>query len=475
VQERRKQLLAPAAPTYREARLAYEAAGPVAALAAMRRLHPPAMLFESGGGDGRPARFSVVTGGCAAQLLGAGSTVRLTAGAVTRTLPAASVLAACRELLACCRSDTADRRYAQFLGAYGVVSFEFAGWFENIGAPPQDGDSLPEIHLIVPQIVLVYDHAGRQATLFCLPGQGDEAELQIKLAVPQAALRAAEQTARGPAAPLKPRKALLPFPEMVREAKAAIYAGEAYQIVLSLGWTLALAGDALDAYRRLAAINPSPYMYFLDLPEGTLLGASPEMVCSLRGRRARIRPLAGTIARPAGTEAEAAAARALRRDPKERAEHVMLVDLARNDLGRVCSTGTVGVVEMFGIEHYSHVMHLVSDVAGVLAPECDAFDLFAAAFPAGTVSGAPKIRAMQLIAQLEGAPRGWYAGAVLRAGFDGSFDSCIVLRSATVRAGIAQVRAGAGIVADSVAERENRECRLKAQAIAAALGGGELQ
>ena len=251
-------MLAHAPPTYSEARLTYAAAGPVAALAAMRGLHPPAMLFESGGGDGQPARFSVITGGCAAELLGAGSTVRLTAGAFTKTFPAAAVLAGCRELLACRRPDAADRRYAQFLGAYGVVSFEFAGWFENIGAPPAYGDCLPQIHLIVPQIVLVYDHAGRRATLFSLLGQAGEAELQIELAAREAGLRATAQTARVPAAPLEARKALLPFTEMVREARAAIYAGEAYQIVLSQGWCLALRGDALDAYRRLAAINPSP-------------------------------------------------------------------------------------------------------------------------------------------------------------------------------------------------------------------------
>lgn len=210
-------------------------------------------------------------------------------------------------------------------------------------------------------------------------------------------------------------------------------------------------------------------MFYLDHARRVLLGSSPEMLCKLDGPRARLRPLAGTRARPPLPEQERRAARQLRRDPKERAEHIMLVDLGRNDLGRVCSYGTVKVSELLAIESYSHVMHLVSEVQGVLRGDCDAFDLFAATFPAGTVSGAPKIRAMQLIAQIEGRRRGAYGGSVVHFGFDGSLDACIVLRSAEVRDGIALVTAGAGIVADSVSEREDAECHAKAGALRRAL------
>jgi anthranilate synthase component 1 len=244
-------------------------------------------------------------------------------------------------------------------------------------------------------------------------------------------------------------------------AKAAIYDGEAFQVVLSQGRTIASEAKPFDVYRALRSINPSPYMFFLEFGWGELLGSSPEMLAKLEGRRATVRPLAGTRARSDDADTDRKRAASLRRDPKERAEHTMLVDLGRNDLGRVCTAGSVQVHDFMDVERFSHVMHLVSEVSGQLEPGRDAFDLFAAAFPAGTVSGAPKIRALELIAQLEGLRRGFYAGAVLRVGFDGSMDSCITLRSMHAHGGAFHLRAGAGIVAASDPAGEDRECHAK--------------
>ena len=259
------------------------------------------------------------------------------------------------------------------------------------------------------------------------------------------------------------------YHDAVNAAKAAIYDGEVFQVVLSQGRTIESDARPFDVYRALRSINPSPYMFFIDLGWGQLLGSSPEMLAKLEGRRAIVRPLAGTRARSEDPETDRKRDAELRRDPKERAEHTMLVDLGRNDVGRVCALGSVRVDEFMDVERFSHVMHLVSEVSGELRTELDAFDLMAAAFPAGTVSGAPKIRALELIAQLEGSRRGFYAGAVARFGFDGSFDSCITLRSMHAYGGAYHLRAGAGIVAASVPAREDEECRAKLGATLAAL------
>ena len=259
------------------------------------------------------------------------------------------------------------------------------------------------------------------------------------------------------------------FRRAVVAAKAAIDDGEAYQVVLSQGRTIESAAEPFEVYRALRSINPSPYLFFLDLGWGQLLGSSPEVLAKLEERRASLRPLAGTRARGADPSDDRRRAAALRRDPKESAEHTMLVDLGRNDLGRVCTAGSVTVREFMDVERFSHVMHLVSEVGGELAADRDAFDLLRAAFPAGTVSGAPKIRALELIAELEGVRRGFYAGAVLRVGFDGCLDSCITLRSMHAYGGVYHVRAGAGVVAESDPASEDRECAAKLGAALQAL------
>jgi anthranilate synthase component 1 len=260
------------------------------------------------------------------------------------------------------------------------------------------------------------------------------------------------------------------FEGAVQRAKEYIRAGDIFQVVLSQRFESDFTGRPLDFYRCLRFINPSPYMFCLNFGDDfALVGSSPEMHVRLTGNTMEIRPIAGTRPRGATAAEDEKNAAELLADPKERAEHIMLVDLARNDIGRVAEFGSVRVTEFMGIERYSHVMHIVSNVIGRLRSGCTAFDLIKATFPAGTVSGAPKIRAMQIISEVEQTRRGCYAGAIGYFGFDGNLDSCIALRCAVLKNGKAYFQAGAGIVADSEPDAEYQESINKARAMAKAL------
>ena len=263
------------------------------------------------------------------------------------------------------------------------------------------------------------------------------------------------------------------FEKLVASTKEYIRAGDIFQIVLSQRFSKKFSRSPLDLYRTLRTVNPSPYMFILETGDFALVGASPEVHVKLTGRKTEIRPIAGT--RPRGkTHAEdVALEKELLADEKEKAEHLMLVDLARNDIGRVCEFGSVNVPEFMFIERYSHVMHIVSQVEGQLAPERTAFDLMRATFPAGTVSGAPKIRAMQLIAEMEGTQRGSYAGALGYFSYNGNLDSCITLRTALIKDGTVHVQAGAGLVADSEPTAEYYETINKASALFKAISLAE--
>lgn len=262
--------------------------------------------------------------------------------------------------------------------------------------------------------------------------------------------------------------------EMVRAAQEHIAAGDIFQVVLSQRFERETHAEAFEIYRALRRLNPSPYMFYLDFGAIQFVGASPEMLVRLEDGVAQLNPIAGTRKRGATEQDDAALENELRSDPKERAEHVMLVDLGRNDLGRVCEFGSVNVQDYAVVERYSHVMHLVSRVVGKLRAEYDAFDLVRATFPAGTLSGAPKVRAMEIIDALENAQRGPYAGAVGYFGFptehaQGNMDLCITIRTIVMRGSHAYIQAGAGIVADSIPEAEHQECVNKAQALAEAI------
>lgn len=259
------------------------------------------------------------------------------------------------------------------------------------------------------------------------------------------------------------------FLDMVRKGREHIIAGDVCQVVLSQRFSAETNLPSLEIYQALKEGNPSPYLFFLDLPELQLIGSSPEVLVRVEGKRIITRPLAGTRRRGVSESEDRALAEELLADEKERAEHLMLVDLSRNDLGRVCRTGTVTVTELMGLEHYSQVMHIVSQVEGDSREDLSSLDVLESAFPAGTVSGAPKIRAMEIIEELEHEPRGPYAGSVGYVGFDGDLDTCITIRTLVREGNTVSVQAGAGVVYDSIPEREYEETRNKARALFRAL------
>jgi len=353
-------------------------------------------------------------------------------------------------------------------GLVGVTGFELMRRFERLDTPAPEAGT-PEAAYLAPRSVIVFDHLTRRAALL---HEGPEPE--------RLALR--REIVRALAGPLPDRPSggrvsapiagfeRAAFLDSVKRAKGRITAGDVFQLVLSIRFGGETEVAPFEVYRALRLLNPSPYMYFLDLGDTCIAGSSPEALVRLEGRQAALRPIAGTRPRGANPEEDAELERELLADPKENAEHVMLVDLARNDLGRVAVPGTIRVEPYRSIERYSHVMHMVSGTTGVLAPDRDALDLFAAAFPAGTVVGAPKIRAMQLISELEPGPRGLYAGTVGYFGTGGSMDQAIAIRTIEFRDGRYAFQAGAGIVADSVPEREHAEIVAKGAALDAALG-----
>src|SRR6266481_1094212 len=368
-------------------------------------------------------------------------------------------------------------------GAVGFLGYEAMGFFEPKVRTARENDlQLPEMLFMLTGNVLIFDHRLRSLKIVVnafLDGGSPEKVYARAIESVGSVVQQLEETVDLPLVPIAedekqppPRSNLRreEFEHAVERAKEYIRAGDIFQVVLSQRFEFSFNGEPLDFYRCLRFINPSPYMFCLKFGDDfSLVGSSPEMHVRLIGGTVEIRPIAGTRARgltPAQDEANAAE---LLADAKERAEHIMLVDLARNDVGRVAEIGTVRVTEFMQIERYSHVMHIVSNVAGRSRAGCTAFDVVRATFPAGTVSGAPKIRAMQIISELENMRRGCYAGAIGYFGFDGNFDSCIALRCAVLKNGKAYFQAGAGIVADSNPHREYEETVNKARAMMKAL------
>jgi anthranilate synthase component 1 len=363
-------------------------------------------------------------------------------------------------------------------GAVGYLGYDVVRFFERLPASLEDDLGLPEVSLLVPDVFLAFDRMSH--TIKVIVNVMLDEGIDPGSAYTAAVARIDETVERlGRACVPAPRRATLPatggaprsnmtpaeYGRVVERAKEYIRAGDVIQVVVAQRFERPLATAPFDVYRRLRVLNPSPYMFFLQLGDVALAGASPEVMARVEGGEITVRPIAGT--RPRGrTEAEdEALERELREDPKERAEHIMLVDLGRNDVGRVARVGSVRVTEQMIVERYSHVMHLVSNVCGTLAPGRDCFDAFRATFPAGTLSGAPKVRAMEIIEELEGVRRGVYGGAVGYFGFSGNMDTCITIRTAVAVGGRLYVEAGAGIVADSNPEAEHQECVNKARAV----------
>jgi anthranilate synthase component 1 len=362
-------------------------------------------------------------------------------------------------------------------GAVGYLGYEFIHSVEKtVPLAAKDELGVPMMWFMLCDSVLAFDRAHQTMRLIVNAHIGNDAGAAYDAACAelqrmQAAL--ARSTPLAPAALGDSGVVQVPpgnftkaaFEKMVDDSKEFIRAGDIFQIVLSQRFSREFKKTPLDLYRALRTVNPSPYMFLLETGDFALVGASPEVHVRLSGRKVEIRPIAGTRPRGQSAAIDAALEKELLADEKERAEHLMLVDLARNDIGRVCTYGSVKVPEFMIIERYSHVMHIVSQVEGQLAPERSAFDLMRATFPAGTVSGAPKIRAMQLIAEKEMTQRGSYAGALGYFSYDGNLDSCITLRTALVKDGQVHIQAGAGVVADSVPAAEYQETINKASAL----------
>ena len=360
-------------------------------------------------------------------------------------------------------------------GAVCVFTYDAARRFEKIGRQPPVDVPFSDALVVIPGTWLVFDHFTHRLTLIGFTRDArDEIRVAAKLDEYVAKLRAQKMTIPAEVRASEPARASLDrreYLERVGRAKAAIYEGDCYQLQLGIRFCAPFQGGTpFDFYRQIRALNPSPYMFFIEHGNEAVFGASPEFLVRLDGRTARIRPLAGTRARESDPLRDAAVAAELLANEKERAEHVMLVDLGRNDLAVVCEVDSVAVDELMRIERYSHVMHIVSNVVGTLAEGKDAFDLFAAAFPAGTVTGTPKIRAMQIIDELEPVARGLYAGSIAHVDFNGDMDSCIILRSVTTAEGRAYWQASAGIVADSDPLAEYEEVFAKTAIVRAVLG-----
>ncbi|WP_188064954.1 anthranilate synthase component I [Sphingobium sp. KCTC 72723] len=384
-----------------------------------------------------------------------------------------------RALVAECRAELDPALPAALACLVGYFGYETVGLVEKLPRPAPNDIALPDMLFVRPTVILVFDRLADVLYLVAPVWKGSfaDADRAVEDALERIDATAARLAAPLPATPapvdiadvavtpvLEPGR----YAAMVEKAKDYIVAGDIFQVVVAQRFTSPFTLPPIALYRALRRINPSPFLYYLDLPGFALIGSSPEILVRARDGEVTIRPIAGTRPRGRNAVEDAANRESLLTDPKERAEHLMLLDLGRNDVGRVATAGSVTVTESYTVEFYSHVMHIVSNVVGRLSPDKDAIDALFAGFPAGTVSGAPKVRACQIIAELEPETRGAYAGGVGYFSPDGNMDSCIVLRTAVLKDGVMHVQAGAGIVADSDPDYEQRECEAKSGALLAA-------
>ena len=441
----------------------------------------PAFLLESVEGGERLARYS---------FLGTDPdcVLRVRLGRTVRQGPngtAAIENAADQNPLNAIRDELASRQWIEVPnvprfagGAVGYLAYDLVRCFERIPTSKPDVLGLDDAAFMVTRSVLAFDHVRQRILIMCnavVDGDPDGAYADAVERIERLAqdLRAPyappEPVFGAPYGPCTPSMEQEEFEQVVENCKRYIEAGDAFQVVPSVRFSVPVSCGSLELYRALRSINPSPYMYYLDFGDLQIVGSSPEILATIEHGRVTVRPIAGT--RPRGNDAESdrTLADELLADPKERAEHVMLVDLGRNDVGRVSKYGSVRVDDFMSIERYSHVMHIVSNVTGDLMDGLSAFDAVEACFPAGTLTGAPKVRAMEIIEEQEPSRRGLYGGAVGYFSFKGDADFAIAIRTMLVKDGIAHIQAGAGVVADSIPAREYEECVNKAGAMLAAV------
>jgi anthranilate synthase component 1 len=454
---------------------------PVSAFLKLATRRPLSFLLESVEGGATRGRYSVIgldpdvvwrTNGANAEI---NRTARQQPDAFAPC--GAPPLAALRAFIAESRIDIPDGLPPMAAGIFGYLGYDTVRLIEEIGPPNPDPIGLPDAILVRPTIVVIFD-AVKDTITVVTPVRPDQAT-SAKAALARAAERIGtvvddldraldkEQASSDGPLVVEPESNTTPaeFQRMVLAAKDYIAAGDIFQVVLSQRFEAPFGLPAFALYRAIRRINPAPFLFYLDYEKFSVVGSSPEILVRARGDTVTIRPIAGTRPRGATPHEDKALEAELLADPKECAEHLMLLDLGRNDVGRVARIGTVTVTDQFFVERYSHVMHIVSNVEGKLDARHDALDALAAGFPAGTVSGAPKVRAMQIIDELEKEKRGLYAGCVGYFSAAGDMDSCIVLRTALVKDGRMYVQAGAGIVADSDPAAEQQECINKSKAL----------
>jgi anthranilate synthase component 1 len=441
-------------------------------------------LFESVEGGEKWGRFSFLGTGARAIFRARGADVEWEeAGETHRTHVAGDPLEFLREKLAKVRPVAPEGdSLPRFLGgAVGMVSYDWVRFVERIPDANPDEVDVPDLWFVLPETIVVYDNVRKYASIVRHVEVGEGVDLGAAYRAAVDALEATVRRLRAPL-PVEPRQAPVRAPmdlqrnmsreefhEIVKRAKEYVEAGDVFQVVLSQQFRIPLQVDPFSIYRHLRVINPSPYLFFLRCEGPVLIGSSPEILVRLEDDEIDVRPIAGTRPRGQTPEKDLALEAALLADPKERAEHLMLVDLGRNDVGRVAVTGSVHVNEFGAIERYSHVMHIVSNVQAKLRPGLDWLDLLRATFPAGTLSGAPKVRAMEIIDELETLRRGPYGGCVGYVDYSGNMDTAIAIRTLLVKDGQIFLRSGAGIVADSDPESEFQETVNKARALIEAI------
>jgi anthranilate synthase component 1 len=450
---------------------------PLAVYLKLSKDEPNSFLLESVEGGETLARYSFI--GARPEMIFGGDnrTVHIADGAGERTL-GLSIVSFLRQLLD--SSLKQDSELPSFIGgAIGYLGFHCAEWFEtSLKLKPEGGAD--DARFMYFTSIVTFDHAKQTIKIISLvlPEQGSSEE-DLRVAMVEArnknrAIRSAlesgeiERPGREStvdAGQVESNWARAEFEESIRAIKELIAAGECYQVVLSQCFSKRTVASPVAIYRALRSLNPSPYMFLLKFADRAIIGASPEMLVRCRGRELEYRPIAGTRPRGRTAEEDSALAAEMRTDKKEVAEHMMLVDLGRNDLGRVSEFGSIEVTSLMHVEKYSHVQHLVSSITSRMRDGKDRFDALAACFPAGTVSGAPKVRAIEIISKLEPTPRGVYSGAIGYFDFAGNMDTCIAIRTLVLENGIAKVQAGAGIVADSIPENEFDETVNKARAL----------
>ncbi len=440
---------------------------PVGAFVKLRHLGG-AFLFESVEVGERIGRYSFIGVAPFATFTYRDGVARMEEAGEPRTVAGADPLALLRDFVGGYRREPLPGSPPFSGGAVGYIGYGAARLLEpTVPAQKTEVDGLPELRFALYGTVLAFDHLRRTLTIIAHDAAGAAPKAAERIAEVRAALDARPRLPgqRSEQRVVRSNTTREEFMSRVERARALIREGDCIQVVLSQRFDVTPAPEPLSLYRAVRHVNPSPYLFYVDAGDATLVGASPEPFVRVRDGQVVMHPIAGTRPRGEDEAGDLALEAELLASEKERAEHVMLVDLARNDIGRVAVPGSVAVRELMRVDRFSHVMHLTSVVEGRLHPGLDALDAVRAAFPAGTVSGAPKVRAMQRIADLEPDARGPYAGAVGYLGFDGSLDTCLAIRTAVVSGGVCRIQAGAGIVADSDPAAEELETRAKARAM----------